>query len=311
MSIIIQNLTKIYGSQKAVDDISFSVVKGEVVGFLGPNGAGKSTTMKIATGFLPPTLGTITINGLDIVKNTAEVKNIVGYLAEHNPLYLEMYVVEYLEFVGKIHGIKGKALSMRIKELIELIGIEREQHKKIEELSKGYRQRIGLAQALIHDPEVLFLDEPTSGLDPNQIVDIRKLISDLGKEKTVILSSHIMQEVEAICSRAIIINLGKVVADDNVENLRKKVIGQNTFIIEFANPVNIEELKNTNGVKDVIVKAESKFEIISKKDMDPRSAIFEKAQINNWTILEIKTLETNLESIFHQLTQNQNAGDIL
>jgi ABC-2 type transport system ATP-binding protein len=304
MAVLVKDLSKLYSDQKALDSISFSIDKGEVVGFLGPNGAGKSTTMKIATGFLPPTSGSVSINGLDIETQTEEVKKIVGYLPEHNPLYLDMYVLEYLEFVGKLHQIKGEKLKRRIDELVQIIGIERERHKKIEELSKGYRQRIGLAQALIHDPEVLFLDEPTSGLDPNQIVDIRNLISDLGKEKTVILSSHIMQEVEAICNRAIIINLGKIVADDKVSNLKKKVEGQTKFTIEFSNDIDKTKLEEFKSIYSVQMNGPGQYEITCKDNLDPRAELFEKARSNNWTILEIKMVENSLESIFHQLTQN-------
>ncbi len=304
MSVLVSNLTKTYGEQKAVDDISFSIDSGEVVGFLGPNGAGKSTTMKIATGFIPPNHGSVNIEGLDIQENTIEVKKIVGYLPENNPLYLDMYVIEYLKFVAKLHGLKKSNYKTRINELIDMVGLGRERHKKIEELSKGYRQRIGLAQALIHDPKVLFLDEPTSGLDPNQIVDIRKLISDLGKEKTVVLSSHIMQEVEAVCNRAIIINKGRLVADDSVENLKKKIQGSITFHIEFAQAVSLDKIKEINSIQSVKTVSQSVFEVTSKSDTDPRSDLFDLSKENDWTILEIRTLESNLESIFHQLTQN-------
>lgn len=304
MSVLVSHLTKIYGDQKAIDDVSFEIDKGEIIGFLGPNGAGKSTTMKIATGFLPPNSGSVNIEGLDILEDTNEVKKIVGYLPENNPLYLDMYVIEYLSFVGKIHRIKGKALTSKIDELIEMVGLKRERHKKIEELSKGYRQRIGLAQALIHDPKVLILDEPTSGLDPNQIVEIRKLISDLGKEKTVVLSSHIMQEVEAICNRAIIINRGKIVADDKVENLKKKIQGSGSFHVSFAGDIEIDKLRKIKSISSVKAISNSSFEISSVANMDPRSELFDKSKEFNWTILEIKTLESNLESIFHQLTQN-------
>lgn len=304
MSVIVSHLTKTYGEQKAVDDISFSVDSGEVVGFLGPNGAGKSTTMKIATGFIPPNNGTVNIEGLDIQDNTIEVKRIVGYLPENNPLYLDMYVYEYLKFVAKLHGLKKTYHKTRIDQLIEMVGLGRERHKKIEELSKGYRQRIGLAQALIHDPKVLFLDEPTSGLDPNQIVDIRKLISDLGKEKTVVLSSHIMQEVEAVCNRAIIINRGRLVADDKVENLKKKIQGSITFHIEFAQAIDADKIKEINTISAVKAVSQTVFEVTSKSNTDPRSDLFDLSKQNDWTILEIRTLESNLESIFHQLTQN-------
>jgi ABC-2 type transport system ATP-binding protein len=219
MSISIKNLTKTYGSQKAIDAISFDIKKGEIVGFLGPNGAGKSTTMKILTGYIKASEGSAEVNGFDVIHNKMEAQNSIGYLPEHNPLYLEMYLKEFLDFTGSLFNMKGKALKNRIEELIQLVGLEREEHKKIGQLSKGYRQRVGLAQALIHDPEILILDEPTTGLDPNQLTEIRNLIKEVGKDKTVIFSTHIMQEVKSICERVIILNKGKIVADDSLENL--------------------------------------------------------------------------------------------
>ncbi|MEZ5016459.1 MAG: ATP-binding cassette domain-containing protein [Flavipsychrobacter sp.] len=219
MSIKVTSLTKVYGSQKAVNDISFELKKGEIVGFLGPNGAGKSTTMKMITGYLPPTKGDISVCGFEVQKQPMEVRKRVGYLPEANPLYFDMYVREYLEFSAGIHGLGSKAKE-RIAEMITLTGLTKEAHKRIGMLSKGYKQRVGLAQAMLHDPEVLILDEPTSGLDPNQIIEIRELISNIGKEKTVLLSTHIMQEVEAMCSRVIIINNGTLVADDAIETLK-------------------------------------------------------------------------------------------
>lgn len=218
MSIIVKNLTKIYGVKPAVNNISFSVGPGEVVGFLGPNGAGKSTTMKIMTGYLPPTEGSVMVCDKDVA-NERSVRQQIGYLPEHNPLYLDMYVHEFLHFVGKVYGIHGPELKKRVADTVERCGLTIEQNKKIEMLSKGYRQRVGLAQALLHDPQVLILDEPTTGLDPNQIVEIRQLIKSISVNKTVLFSTHIMQEVQALCHRAIIINKGEVVADDSVENL--------------------------------------------------------------------------------------------
>jgi ABC-2 type transport system ATP-binding protein len=220
-SIKIQHLTKTYGTQKAVNDISFEVNQGEIVGFLGPNGAGKSTTMKILTGYLPATEGTAEVNGFDVKTSPMDVKKSIGYLPEHNPLYLDMYVREFLEFVGNLYGMKRNLLKIKVLEVIEQTGLGAEQHKKIGQLSKGFRQRVGLAQALIHDPQVLILDEPTTGLDPNQLVEIRNLIKNVGKNKTVIFSTHIMQEVEAICDRVIIINKGNIVADKTLEDLKK------------------------------------------------------------------------------------------
>ena len=220
MSIEVNKITKLYSEQKALNEVSFSIKSGEIVGFLGPNGAGKSTLMKIISCYLPPSIGTIKVCGLDVMEQSMEVRKKVGYLPEHNPLYLDMYVKEYLEFVGRFYDVKK--LNDRVKEMVEITGLTIEQNKKIGQLSKGYRQRVGLAQAIIHDPQVLILDEPTTGLDPNQLVEIRNLIKELGKNKTVMLSTHIMQEVQAICEREIIINHGKIVADDSIANLTQK-----------------------------------------------------------------------------------------
>ena len=221
MSISIQHLTKIYGTQKAVNDISFEAKKGEIVGFLGPNGAGKSTTMKVVTSYLSATSGQILINGFDVKTQSMDVRRNIGYLPEHNPLYLEMYVKEFLLFVGNMYGLKGIQANKRIAEMVELCGLSAEQNKKIGQLSKGYRQRVGLAQALIHNPSVLILDEPTTGLDPNQIVEIRNVIKTVGKDKTILFSTHIMQEVEAICDRVIIINRGQIVSDSTLTSLKQ------------------------------------------------------------------------------------------
>lgn len=222
MSIVVNDLTKTYGSQKAIDSISFQVGSGEIVGFLGPNGAGKSTTMKILTGYIRASSGTAVVNRFDVSTQPIEARSSTGYLPEHNPLYQEMYIVEFLRFIGKIYGISGNALTHRVEEMIQLCGLERERHKKIGQLSKGYRQRVGLAQAFIHDPAVLILDEPTTGLDPNQLVEIRDLIRTLGRNKTVLFSTHILQEVEALCNRVIIINKGRIVADDTLSVLQKQ-----------------------------------------------------------------------------------------
>ncbi|MEI7582377.1 ATP-binding cassette domain-containing protein [Runella sp.] len=222
MSIRIQHLTKNYGNQKAVNDISFDVNPGEIMGFLGPNGAGKSTTMKITTGYLSATSGRVEVCGFEVAKQSMEVRRNIGYLPEHNPLYTEMYIKEFLRFVGTLYGLKGEKLTLRVSEMIEICGLEVEQRKKIGQLSKGYRQRVGLAQALIHNPPVLILDEATTGLDPNQIVEIRNLIKAVGKEKTVLFSSHIMQEVEAICDRAVIINRGQIVANRTLVELQSE-----------------------------------------------------------------------------------------
>jgi ABC-2 type transport system ATP-binding protein len=234
MSISVKNLTKVFGEQRAIDDISFEVTEGEILGFLGPNGAGKSTTMKIATCFLPPTSGDVTVCGHNVLEQPLEVKRSIGYLPEHNPLYLEMYVHEYLRFVGSLFKLKGKELRNRVGEMIELCGLTREQNKKIEALSKGYRQRVGLAQALIHDPRVLILDEPTTGLDPNQILEIRKVIKQVSEKKTVLFSTHIMQEVQALCDRVIVINKGKIVANDQIEQLRSVPAETVVITVEFS-----------------------------------------------------------------------------
>lgn len=220
MSIAVTNLTKEYGSQKAVDSINFEVKTGEIVGFLGPNGAGKSTTMKILTGYVKATSGRVAVSGFDVSSQAMEARSSIGYLPEHNPLYPDMYVIEFLQFVGRLYHLKGRLLKERIAEMLHLCGLEKEQHKKIGQLSKGYRQRVGLAQAFIHQPPVLVLDEPTTGLDPNQLAEIRELIRTLGKDKTVLFSTHIMQEVEALCDRVVIINRGKIVADDILQHLK-------------------------------------------------------------------------------------------
>lgn len=234
MSIRVQQLTKIYGQQRAIDSISFEIPKGEIVGFLGPNGAGKSTTMKILTGYFTATSGIAEVNGLNVAQVPIEVKKQVGYLPEHNPLYVEMYVREFLEFVGQLFGLKGNALKNRVAEIIEMVGLQPEKHKKIGQLSKGYRQRVGLAQALIHDPSVLILDEPTTGLDPNQLIEIRNLIRQVGKNKTVLLSTHIMQEVEALCNRVLIINKGTIIADFKMEELRQSGKTMETVFAELT-----------------------------------------------------------------------------
>lgn len=301
MSIHVSRLTKIYGKQHAVKDISFTVEAGEIVGFLGPNGAGKSTTMKIITGFLPPTLGTVTVAGKDVVQEPMFVKGITGYLGEHNPLYHDMYVVEYLDFAGSVYGIHRTVRKQRIKEMIGLCGLGEEQNKKIGQLSKGYRQRVGLAQALIHDPAVLVLDEPTSGLDPNQLVEIRKLIRTVSKNKTVLFSSHILQEVEALCDRVIVINRGIIVADDRMETLLGR--GNRFLVVEFANELGEETLMEADGVEAVTRIDRTKFRIKAKADIDIRPAIARFAVERNLSLIELKQEESSLESVFSQLTQ--------
>lgn len=251
MAIDVKGLSKLYGTQKAVDNISFSVQQGTILGFLGPNGAGKSTTMKMLTGFIPPSSGTATIYNNDIVSQSIEARRCIGYLPENNPLYLDMYVKEYLEFVGKSYNMSSSKITNRTKELIQQTGLHIEQHKKIGQLSKGYKQRVGLAQAMFHDPKVLILDEPTSGLDPNQLVDIRQLIKELGKSKIILFSTHIMQEVEAVCDRVIIINKGKIVEDNAIANLRQ-LNKQDILQVSFDTKVDIEKLKSITAVVNVI-----------------------------------------------------------
>ena len=303
MSISIHHLTKIYGEQKAVDDISFSVGKGEIVGFLGPNGAGKSTTMKIATCFIPPSAGTIEVCGYDVVKNSSEVRKKIGYLPEHNPLYLDMYVAEYLAFSGSLYGLKSSALQKSISEIIEKTGLTSERKKKVGQLSKGYRQRVGLAAALLHQPEVLILDEPTTGLDPNQIVEIRKLIQEVGKDKTVILSTHIMQEVQILCNRVVIIDKGKIVANNQVENLsadqNKKHFKVQVQFKESVDEFIFSEIKDLEQVKTL---ADGKYELLSTV-RDLRSDIFSLCSLKQLPLLEIKLEEASLEQVFQELTK--------
>ena len=303
MSISINHITKQYGEQLALNDVTLSINKG-IVGLLGPNGAGKSTLMKIITCFIPPTSGTVSVNGHDVMDDPMAVKRIVGYLPEHNPLYLDMYVREYLEFVAGVHQLKGAAAHKRIEDMIEQTGLGLEAHKKISALSKGYRQRVGLAQALMHDPQVLILDEPTSGLDPNQIIDIRNLISDLGKEKTVLLSTHIMQEVEAICERAIIINKGVVVVDDKIENLKQENASSNVVIVEFESEVSENLLRSIPMVSKVQRVKDNHWIIEPQGDADIR------ANLMRWSVehgLIIKTLQKedlSIEEAFQKLTRN-------
>jgi ABC-2 type transport system ATP-binding protein len=301
MSLEIRNLTKTYGQQKALDSISFSVGKGEIVGFLGPNGAGKSSTMKIATGFLPPTAGTVMIGGFDIVQEPMKVKRITGYLPEHNPLYLDLYVHEYLGFIGSLYGLRGERLKKRVKEVVQLCGLIPEQNKRIETLSKGFRQRVGLAQALVHDPEVLILDEPTSGLDPNQLVEIRKLIKTVSHDKTVLFSTHIMQEVQALCRRVVVINQGKIVADDNLDGL---LAGRQTpeVVVEFEGGVTEEQLRALAGVDHVKQLEGYKFSIRPRDGVDLRPELFRFAADQSLSLIGLKQGENSLENVFRELT---------
>lgn len=300
MSIEVKNLIKFYGNQAAVNDISFSVKNGEIVGFLGPNGAGKSTTMKMITGFIPATEGLIHVCGMNVEEQSIEIRKRIGYLPENNPLYLDMYVKEYLEFVGKIYKIDK--VRDRVKEMVNLVGLEVEQNKKIGMLSKGYRQRVGLAQAIIHNPDVLILDEPTSGLDPNQLVDIRALIKKIGKEKTVMLSTHIMQEVEAICDRVIIIKKGVLVADNLASELQYEE-GHQVVFAEFDGNVSKSLLNKIPNVSTIEKITDSTFLIESRAPEDLRKTIAQFAQQHNLLVLTLRIEEKTLEEVFKELTK--------
>ena len=304
MSVEIESISKRYGEQSVLKHVSFSAKKGEVLGFLGPNGAGKSTLMKIATGFIPADEGMVTVNGIDVAVDPIEVKRHVGYLPEHNPLYLDMYVREYLQFSGLSYGVR-RGLSKRIDELIELTGITPERHKKLKQLSKGYRQRVGLAQAILHDPDVLILDEPTTGLDPNQLVGIRNLIAEIGKEKTVILSTHIMQEVEALCSRVVIINKGEIVTDSSTAKIQFVLNSDNQQIsVEFLENVERKELLNLSFVSAVEEVFPKKFIIESNNSVDIRPLIFNFAVNKGFTLVSLQQNEKKLEEVFRQLTSS-------
>ncbi len=302
MSVIVNQLTKVYGTQIAVNHISFTAEPGKIVGFLGPNGAGKSTTMKMITGFIPPSDGTATVCGFDINTHSMDVRKCLGYLPENNPLYLDMYVKEFLSFIAGLQHLENSAL--RIKEMIQQTGLEREQFKKISQLSKGYRQRVGLAQAMLHDPKVLILDEPTTGLDPNQLVEIRKLIKQLGKEKTVILSTHIMQEVEAVCDQVVIINKGLIVANDETKNLQAAVLQQVTYIVEFDQVIQKQDLLKIEGVIVAQALADKSWVLQTNTLVDVRKNIFDFAVKNNLVLLSIQKEEEKLEDIFRKLTAN-------
>jgi ABC-2 type transport system ATP-binding protein len=301
MSITVNGITKLYGPQKALDDVSFSVGTGEVVGFLGPNGAGKSTLMKILTCFLPPSNGTASVCGFDIGKDSLKVRRHVGYLPEHNPLYLDLYVKEYLDLVAGLHGVKDRA--PRVREMIDQVGLGPEQHKRIGALSKGYRQRVGLAQAMIHDPDVLILDEPTSGLDPNQLVDVRALIKRMGEKKTVMLSTHIMQEVEAICDRVIIIDKGKLVADDKSSTLRSGTQQREALEVEFDRDVQANLLANIPGVLQAQRKQGHAWIIAHDASTDVRPAVFRFAVDQGLQVLGMQKSERGLEEVFKELTR--------
>ena len=303
MSIEINQLTKVYGEQKAINNISFSVGAGEVVGFLGPNGAGKSTTMKILSGFIPATSGTAKVMGIDVAKDPLAVKKRIGYLPELNPLYDDMFIVEYLQFNADIYQLKNA--KQEIERVINKTGLSVERHKKISQLSKGYRQRVGLAQALLNNPDVLILDEPTSGLDPNQMSEIRQLIANLSKEKTILLSTHIMQEVEAMCNRVIIINRGSIVADDTVSNVKQQISSGNKEVyIRFRDVVDAASLLQLQGVKKVESAAEEGFTISANQGADLAAILFKFAVESNTVIVEQKEIKESLEAVFQELTKN-------
>ena len=300
MSIEVTEISKHYGTQKALDQVSFTVGEGSITGFLGPNGAGKSTMMKILTCFIPQTAGMAKVCGFDVFENSYEVKQQVGYLPEHNPLYLDMYVKEYLAFAAGIHKLKN--IDQRVKEMISITGLTLEQRKKIGALSKGYRQRVGLAQALIHNPKVLILDEPTTGLDPNQLIEIRALIKELGKEKTVLFSTHILQEVKAVCDNIIIINKGKIVANSDAKTLQSTNNNQSVLLLEFDKDISLNKFKEITGVIDVQKIDGFKLKISFNQESDIRQAVMQMAVSNNIIILSMKIEEQSLEEIFQKLT---------
>lgn len=310
MGITVKNLTKKYGSQKAVDNISFTINTGEVVGFLGPNGAGKSTTIRMLTCYMAPTAGTIHLDNLQVGADSEKIKQRIGYLPETNPLYADMAIVDYLRFCGSIQGLSKDLLATRVREMIDVCGLKAERYKKINELSKGYKQRVGLAQALIHDPDILILDEPTSGLDPNQIVEIRKLIKDIGKSKTVIMSSHILSEVEATCDRILIINRGKLVADGQSNELQEQAQGQELINVKIeaadAETVTAKLLALASVEKVTFLNDDNNllaFRIQSKPQQVSRKAIFDACVQNEWYLLEMGLVEKSLENVFRTLTK--------
>ncbi len=304
MSIVVENLTKTYGSQKALDSVSFNLNKGEIVGFIGPNGSGKSTTMKSICGLLAPDSGRVLIENQDVQESEISIKRKIGYLPENNPLYSDQYVIEYLRHVGKYYPIRD--LKSRVGEIIELTGLLPEKHKKIGQLSKGYKQRVGLAQALIHDPEILILDEPTTGLDPNQLTEIRELIKNIAKDKTVMLSTHILQEVEAICQRVIMINKGKIVTDGTTDSVQKGSDEKMTVVVEFKEKVPVEDIVKIEGAIDYKMILENKWLIEGGANLDIRENIFNFAKEGNFSILELQTKKKSLEDTFRQLSQDDS-----
>jgi len=302
VSIRVENLTKTYKKQNAVDHISFDISSGEIVGFLGPNGAGKTTTMKMLTCYIPPTSGKAYVNGLDVEEQSIEVRRQIGYLPEHNPLYTDMYVKEYLGFAASVYQIKNPV--SRVKEMIDLTGLQVEQNKKIGQLSKGYRQRVGLAQAMIHNPSVLILDEPTSGLDPNQIVEIRNLIINIGKEKTVLLSTHIMQEVEAMCNRVMIVNKGKIVANGQPSELKQLFSKGVTLQVTFNKTLNADQLLALGSIGEVKQSADHTYTVTAASEEEQlKSDVFNFAVAQQMILTEMKPIEHSLEEIFKNVTK--------
>lgn len=300
MSVHISHLCKKYGTQWALDDISFLAEKGQITGFLGPNGAGKSTTMKIVTGYLPPFSGSVSVSGIDVLKYPQQVQQKIGYLPEHNPLYLDMYVHEYLDFVASVYRLKNSRKA--VLDSIERVGLVPEQGKKIGTLSKGYRQRVGLAQALVHDPEILVLDEPLTGLDPNQIGEIRALIKELGKDKTVVFSTHIMQEVQYLCDKVVIIHQGKIVADKSLEELKSSHQRKKSLHVEFAEKIDISGLRSLLGVLEISPISDMKMRIYYEEQQDIRPDVLKWATENGNSLLSLAVEEDSLEKIFQQLT---------
>lgn len=317
MAIAVRNLVKFYGREKAVNNISFDVKTGEILGFLGPNGAGKTTTMKIITCYMPPSAGSVEVDGLEVTSHAHDVKRKIGYLPELNPLYLDMNVLEYLEYCAQLHGLRGTLLQERQRDMVDVCGLGDVRHKEIGELSKGFRQRVGLAQAMIHDPEVLILDEPTSGLDPNQIVEIRNLIRRLGRAKTVVLSTHILSEVQATCDRVVIINDGNIVADGTPDELQRNFRGSEMLTLEIKASVSnaitelLPKLKTVPNVENVELRGSEgvvhTFQLHTVKGSDVREDLFRRAVAEQWILLGMTRQATSLEEVFHKLTRSDPA----
>jgi len=313
--IEISHLSKVYGQQRAVDDISFTIDEGKIVGFLGPNGAGKTTTMKIVTCFMPPTSGDVTVGGLSVSDNSLEVRRMIGYLPELNPLYTEMNVLDFLDYVGELRDIGSDRRPARLREMVEMCGLGDVIHKDIHQLSKGYKQRVGLAQAMIHDPKILILDEPTIGLDPNQVVDIRTLIKQIGREKTVVLSTHILSEVQSTCDRAVIINKGKIVADSSLADLQRDLAGKQLIAVEMTGASGdvqsrLEQISGVEEVREAFPDGRigRVFKLTGPASSDPRADIFNAAVQSGWTIIGLSREMRSLEDIFHQLTLTKQAA---